>query len=283
MANRNMNFILLLTFVCFSQTNAQLIKLWETDEVYKAPESVVYDGNRECLYISNYTEPLDNGMPYGNHNISKADLKGNIIKYDWITNVTTPTGICINNDKLFIVERFGVIEYDLKNEKISNKYLIKTSRFLNDITVDPDDNIYVSVSDSDVIYKISNGRVEEWIRDISIDQTNGILIDNNKLIVAVNSDHFLKYIDITTKEIKKIAYLGPGILDGIKKCGDDYLVSHYEGNLNLVSLSGRVTELLNTRDRKINIADFEFIKNKGLLITPALKNNKLYGYQYKKP
>jgi hypothetical protein len=37
---------------------------------------------------------------------------------------------------------------------------------------------------------------------------------------------------------------------GIKECGNGYMVSHYEGNLFLVTHGGQVEELLITRDEK---------------------------------
>jgi sugar lactone lactonase YvrE len=215
------------------------------------------------------------------HSVSKANLQGEILKFDWINNLTSPTGICIFNDKLYIVDRFGVVEYDLKTDKISNKYFIKTVNFLNDITVDSDGNIYVSESDTNVIYRIKNREVEKWLDSVAVSRPNGVLFDDGKIIVGVNSDNCLKAVNISNKEITQIAHLGPGIIDGIKKCGDGYLVSHFLGNLYLVKPTGEVKELLNTRDAKINIADFEYIADKGLIIIPAMQNNKLLGYQFK--
>jgi len=268
--------------VVFSNgVNAQPIKLWETGEIYKAPESVAYDSKRGFLYISNYTQGLKTGSSYGDHSVSKANLQGEILEFDWIKNLTTPTGICIFNDKLYIVERFGIVEYDLKANKISNKILIKTTNFLNDITVDSDGRIYVSESDSNVIYRIKDREVEKWLDSVAISRPNGILFDNGKLIVGVNGDNYLKAVNISNKEIVEIAHLGPGIIDGIKKCGEDYLVSHFLGNLYLVKPSGEVKELLNTRDAKINIADFEYIEDKELIVIPALWNNKLIGYRFR--
>jgi hypothetical protein len=259
--------------------NAEPVKLWETGAIYNAPESVAYDGIRGFLYISNCNGTLGNGSPYGEQFISKANLKGEIVKLRWIENLTKPTGICINDDKLYIVERFGVVVYDLKTDKVSDKFYIKTSNFLNDITVDSDGGIYVSESDTNVIYKISGRNIEKWLDSEEISRPNGVLYDDGKLLVAVNSDHCLKVINISDKKVTKIAYLGEGILDGIKKCRDGYLVSDFMGNLYLVKLSGQVTELINTRDAEINIADFEYIPDKDMVVSPAMRKNKLICYR----
>jgi sugar lactone lactonase YvrE len=276
----NIKLISICVFVLagLAVAKAEPVKLWETDEIFKRPESVAYDGERGFLYISNLGS-LKNGMPYGDQSISKVDLKGNIIKFDWIGNLTRPTGICINGDKLYIVERFGVVVYDLKADKVSDKFYIKTSYFLNDVTVDSDGGIYVSESDTNVIYRIKGRNVEKWLDSEEISRPNGVLFDNGKLIIGVNSDNFLKAVDVSSRQITKIAELGPGTIDGIKKCGDEYLVSHFSGNLYLVKPSGQVTELINTRDAEINIADFEYIPDKDMIVVPAMRKNKIICYR----
>jgi hypothetical protein len=112
-----------------------------------------------------------------------------------------------------------------------------------------------------------------------ISRPNGVLYDNGRLIIGVNSDNCLKAVTIEDKKVTNIARLGPGIIDGIKKCGDGYLVSLYMGNLYMVKPSGEITELINTRNERINIADFEYIPDKQLIVIPALQNNKLIGYK----
>jgi sugar lactone lactonase YvrE len=194
--------------------------------------------------------------------------------------LTSPTGLYLFNDRLYIVERFGIVEYDLKLDKVNNRYLISHASLLNDVTVDPDSNIYVTDSYEKTIYQIKNGEVEKWMDTVAIVYPNGIEYDNGKLIVGVNSDNFLKSIDIKTKEIHNIAYLGEGLIDGIKKCDDGYLVSNYYGILFLVNQNGTVTQLMNTKDQNIPCADFEYIKDEKMVIVPTLWNNKLYAYRY---
>jgi sugar lactone lactonase YvrE len=278
----NVKRIIICVFVLagFVKADAQAVKLWETGEIYTRPESVAYDSKRGCLYISNCNGNVKTGTSYGDQTVSKADLQGNIIEFDFVKNLTKPTGICIFDDKLYIVERFGIVIYDLSENKIADKIYIKTSYFLNDITVDTEGGIYVSESDTNVIYRIKDKNVEKWMNSREISRPNGILYDNGKLIVGVNSDNYLKAVNIANKKVNNIALLGPGIIDGIKKCGDNYLVSHYMGNLYMVKPDGEVTELINTRDEKINIADFEYIADKHLIVIPALRNNKLLGYKF---
>lgn len=259
----------------------QLEKVWETNTDFLFPESAVFDQERDLIYISNYVRNSDNGKRYGDAFISKILVTGEIKEFKWITNLTSPTGLTIAFDKLYIVERFGVVEYSLKNNSISNKWLINKAEFLNDIVIGLDTSIYVSDSKSNKIFRIKDNEVTTWIENDSIAETNGIQIKNNKLIVGVNSDNYLKSIDLTTKKIEKIAFLDEGIIDGIKLIGSDYLVSHYFGDLNIVSDNGDVKTILNTREDKIQCADFEFIAQDSLIIIPALRNKKVFAYKLK--
>lgn len=273
-------FVFITVLTGFININAQPVKLWETGTVYKAPESVAYDNARGFLYVSNYTKAVKAGDVYGNCFISKVNLNGEFIDAEWIGNLTTPTGICIFKDMLYIVERFGVVKYDLKADKVADKFYIPQDGFLNDITVAPDTSIFVSVSDKDIIYKIKNRKVEEWLNSEKISKPNGILYDNGKIIVGVNADSKLKAVSISDKKVTDIAQLSAGIIDGIKKCGEGWLVSHFEGNLYLIEPSGQIKELLNTRNEKKYIADFEYIRDKGLIVIPNLWGNRLSAYKY---
>lgn len=269
-----------IVLMSFHSLSAQLIKLSETDTVFQAPESVAWDSVRNCLYVSNYTAPLKEGSFYGLHTVSKVSMTGEILEVGFVTGLSCPTGICIRNDKLYIVERFGIVEFDLDFNYVSNKFYIKTTEFINDITIDNQGNIYVTTSGSNILFKITEGKVEHWIEDESINDANGILFDGEKLIIGIISDGYLKEIDPDTKELRNLAFLGEGIIDGIKKCSDGYLVSLFKGNLYHISFSGEVKELLNTRSESTFLADFEYISSKNLIVIPTLWNNKLVFFEY---
>ncbi|MCH7535438.1 MAG: hypothetical protein IH948_06780, partial [Bacteroidetes bacterium] len=125
--------LLLTTSMAFPQLEHTYIA-----EGFKSPESVAYDPIRDIIYVSNYNKDVENGTSYGEDYVSKVSKSGEIIKFDWIDNLSAPTGIIVANDKLYIVERFGIVEYDLKKDTITNKYCIQFNEFINDITMGPD-------------------------------------------------------------------------------------------------------------------------------------------------
>lgn len=273
--------IFLFTIILFPlEIFAQIpVFLWETEAVFSGPESVVYDPVRNLLYVSNLRKNPDGDIYYGTEFISKVNMNGKVIELKWIEDLTEPTGICIFNDQLLIVERFGLVVYDLKNDRIDKKIRIHFEGFLNDVTVGDDSTIYVSESSTQTIYTIKNREIEKWFTGDEIKKPNGILYDKGQLFVNVNSDSTIRAIDVKTKSVSTIAQMEKGIIDGIKPIGNDFLISFLEGSLYRVTRNGQVTEVLNTRNKSIDMADFEFIESKNIVILPAIWQHKIVAFR----
>ncbi len=70
------------------------------------------------------------------------------------------------------------------------------------------------------------------------------------------------------------------IMDGIQPVGDGrILFSDFNGHLFLLEKTGTYREILNTTSIQVNLADFEWIPEKGLLIIPGLYSNRLGCYR----
>ncbi|NQY68407.1 MAG: SMP-30/gluconolactonase/LRE family protein [Flavobacteriales bacterium] len=257
---------------------AQLEEVFVTSG-FTNPESIVFDKERNVFYVSNYREDVENGTKYGQDYISKVDADGKIIELDWIKHLSAPTGVIISDDKLYVVERFGVVEYDLKTNTVLNRYCIQHNEFINDIVMAPDGSLFITEGYSDNLHRIKDGKLETWLSSKKIRNSNGLQIDGNKLIIGVNDDHKLKSIDLATKEVTVIAEFEDGNLDGIKKYKDGYIVGNYYGQIFYVKKDGSITEWLNVEDKKIICADFEYLEDKQMLYVPDLDNSTLTGYK----
>jgi sugar lactone lactonase YvrE len=277
--------IALINMILLSSCNDKsivLTKLWDTDSIMLSPESIVYDNVRNVLYVSNVniTPGANSDDTIFAEYITKLDLDGNIINLKWIENINRPAGIIINNGKLIVTERKALAIINIEKGIVERRIPIIDAGFPNDVTADENGVFYVTDSNKKCVYKIKNDSVEVFVEGEEVASPNGILYDNGKLIIGINSDNYLKSIDIATKEIKNIAFLGKGIIDGIRKFGDNYLVSHYEGNIYMVSKEGVVKELLNTRKEKFSCADFEFIESKHMIFSPVLNRNMVTAYRF---
>ncbi|MFC2112929.1 SMP-30/gluconolactonase/LRE family protein [Bacteroidota bacterium] len=265
-----------------SSQKYSLVKVWETDTVFQTPESVVYDALRDRLYVSNYNRfPRD--LASTNDFISALDLDGNIVKLKWITGLIAPCGISIHADHLYIAERDGISKYNIETEKLIEKISLKTG-FLNDVAIGKDGIVYFTDTsprnrEAATVCAIKQGRIDT-IADEPINRVNGLLYHEGSLLVGNSGDLTLKRIDLESREVFDIVKLDTGIIDGIKNYqGNEYLVSHWSGNLYLVSSGGTITELLNTRKKKISIADFEYIKELNLVIIPTFGTNRVIAYR----
>lgn len=123
----------------FSQTPEFV---WETDSLFDKPESAVYDVKKQVIYVSNI-----NGQyctKDGNGFISRVDLDGNILELNWVTGLNSPQGLALHGNKLYVADVDEIMEIDVDQEKIINKYKIDGAKFLNDAASDKSGNIFVS-------------------------------------------------------------------------------------------------------------------------------------------
>jgi sugar lactone lactonase YvrE len=248
-------------------------KQWEIKNKFRYPESVVYDKKRDVLYVSNYTYERD-GF------ISKVRMNGEIEKIDWIPGILQPSGICIYNDKLYVVGRYNLVEVDIETQTIINRYPFPEPVFANDVTCDESGNFFVTDGAKACIYKLENGKFTEWITGDWLVGVNGILVEKDKVYVGTSNDGSLKSIDVNTKEIKTFFTFGPSVvIDGLRTDGKgNFLVSDYDGRLVRISPDGKSELLLNTKSRQITLADFEYIPEKNLVVIPTFNDNRVMMY-----
>lgn len=254
-------------------------KTWENDKDFKLPESVLYDSKRDVLYVSNYDVYA---MMPGTQTISQILPDGTVKNKDWAMGLYNPLGMTMYEDKLYVVERRNLAKIDPDTGKILQRYPFIQPMFPNDVTVDDAGNFYVSDSGKATIYKLSNGKFEDWLKGGEINRPNGLLAHKGKLIVGNNGDGSLKTINLADKKVVKAVNLGDGIIDGIRPDGKgNLLVSHYEGRIYRISPSGAVTKLLDTSVEPLFTADFEYIPSKKLFIIPGLQSNNVRTYKIK--
>lgn len=276
--------IFLLSFLLGASVFAQDVKIiWQSDSLLRHPESVVYDAKRKCLYVSNMDKatPLDN---LETDPVSKVSMDGKEVETEWMNGFSSPTGLVLRNDTLYIVEKNGLAIVDVENKKIIQRIPVSSTGFLNDLTIDTKGRIFVTESEKDgKIYLIENGKSSLWYSGNEIGGFNGILADGKSLLLGVNSDHTLKKMCLKTQKVKTVAYLGEGNIDGIQKTlSGDYLVSHFLGNLYEISRKGKVKEIFNSRDKNLFLADFAYVPELKRIFIPSLRTNHVFSLSYEK-
>ena len=274
--------ILPLLFVIVSFANAddfKLEKLWETGQVLKTPESVIYNPADSILYISNI-----NGSPTAkdsNGFISKVTLNGKIKELEWVSGLNAPKGSGICKDKLFVTDIDLLVEIDIPSAKILNRYPIPGAKFLNDVAIDTSGTIYISDSspDNSLIYKFKNGKIAMRVKGKDVQSPNGLWIEDKELVFGNSGDGFIKALNLSNMNIRTIAHIGSGI-DGLRADGKgNWLVSDWSGKTSSVDTNGKIKVLLDTTEQKINSADIEYIQSMNMLIIPTFFDNRVVGYR----
>lgn len=262
----------------------ELVKAWESEAVFKNPESVVYDSLRHRLYVSNY-----NRFPGGevaDDCISILDMEGRVVELRWITGLQAPTGLFLKGSSLYVVERDGISIFETETGALLDKKVIDQPGFLNDVVVRHCGAIYYTdtsprAAEQSYIGRIMVGRLDTLINE-SVNRSNGLSMDRNFLLLGNSGDRSLKRIEARTGICETVAVLDSGIIDGIRVFEKDrYLVSHWEGRLFLVSENEEPQVLLDLRDEGVNLADFEYIAQLRMLVFPTFKAGKVIAYTLK--
>ena len=253
----------------------KITQKWATDPIFKTPESVCYDLEREVLYVANLNM---NPREYDNNgSISKLSLNGEVIELDWITGISSPKGMGVYNDKLYVADVKDIVEIDINSGEILNKYNLPDAGMLNDITIDDEGTVYFTDSDVNEVYTLVDGEITVF--DSNLKGPNGVYIENDRLLLASmgSSDVVSFNLESKTKEIL-VENIGAG--DGLVPTHKEgyYLVSDWSGEVFLITPENKTESLINTKADTISSADIEFVKSEQLLLVPTFFNNRVVAY-----
>jgi DNA-binding beta-propeller fold protein YncE len=171
---------------------------WETDSSLTTNESVIYDKDKDVLYVANI-----NGDPAGkdgNGFISKVSLDGKITQLKWAAKgLDAPKGLGLANGKLYVSDIDRVHEIDPASGKITKTYKVKGAKFLNDITTSADGKVYVSDSGAGIISVIEKGKLTTFLDNLQ-GGPNGLLALENQLLMLAFEGKTLSSIDLGTNK-----------------------------------------------------------------------------------
>lgn len=279
-------FIAVATNIAIAQESDQVQKLWETPAQLKTPESVLYAPTEGVLFVSNIDGKPDEKDGQGF--ISRVSpTNGTIVELNWVSGLNAPKGMAVSDDssKLYVSDITDLVEIDITNGQITNRYTIPGSTFLNDVASDKQGNIYVSDTGSNSTYKLENNTSAPriWLQTPELNSPNGLYVDNstNKLVIA-SLGGSLSLVDLDNKTIGNLGTQVPmGSLDGI--VGDTgenlyYVTDWAAGKVYAVNSDG--TDYRTLIDlQKQGTADLEFITSERMVIIPMMQDNKLVAYR----
>jgi DNA-binding beta-propeller fold protein YncE len=255
----------------------KLVKKWETPAQLKVPESVLFDNQRLIIYVSNI-----DGSPSakdGNGFISKISVDGKIITRVWVEGLNGPKGLGISGNFLYVADITRVAIININSGKITDFIEVPGSHFLNDIATDAKGNVYVSDSDDGAVYLIKDHRCKLLVKNDQVKHANGLHVIGDNLLAGLQ-DRIVS-INLASLEVKDFV-LNTGGIDGLVPDGQgNYLISDWQGHVNLVSPNREKVLLLDTMPDKSNAADIDYIPSMKLLLVPTFSHNTIAAYEMK--
>ncbi|GAB2782030.1 ATP-binding protein [Rhabdobacter roseus] len=249
--------------------------LWSTDSTLQVPESVLFDGQSQVLYVSQI-----DGKPDGKDNqggIAKVGLDGQIIDLDWVTGLSAPKGMGMGGGYLYVTDLTELVQIDLANGKITKKIPVAGAQALNDVSVDGQGNVYFTDKSAGKIHLLKDGQVSTYHE--GADNPNGVLAVSDGVLFAASGS--LYKLDAN----KNLTTLAEGMdksTDGIEEIAPgEYLVSCWSGYVYHVKADGTTTTLLDTSADKVNSADIGYDAAKRIVYVPTFYKKSVMAYQLK--
>lgn len=266
--------LLLAFFLSAGQLWAQsLEKVWETSAEMKTPESVLYDSDRDLIYVANINEnPSEKD---GNGFISVLNPDGSVKVFKWVENLSAPKGMAIFDGRLYVSDIDQLVEIDIENAKILNKYDAPNAVFLNDVAACMNGMIFVSDTRTAKIHVLNNGTFSVWMEGEPLKSPNGLFTEKGKLYVG---DENIYQVDIRTKKITKIISDAGGV-DGLEKNNEgQFVFSNWPGRI-FIHANGKNIKLHDSTAEEINTADIDFAKKYNWILVPTFFDNRIVAYK----
>jgi len=261
--------------------------LWTLDSGLVHPESIIWDEEQACYFVSNIGNNESDSTPDGF--ISKLNENGEIITLKFTNNIQSPKGLCIANKRLYVSALDELLEIDVHNGAILNRYTNADVQFLNDVTHDDTGNVYVSGMRENAIYKLStSGVFETWFKSDSLEHPNGVFWNKETLFIGGwgNMDaqndikdtiSYLFSLNPSTKILTKVSPNRIGKVDGIQETNQGVMISSWKAG-EIFTLEPNAKLIIKT---ETSVGDICFLKDKNLLLLPLNFQHKILAYKIK--
>ncbi len=249
---------------------------WEAGG-FERPECLVFDPQNEQLLVGNM-----NGDQPGDGYISRVSKSGEIIEKKWITGLNEPKGMAISGNTLWLNDINQIVKIDIAMGEIVEKITVPLVVELNDLSIDPEGTLFTNDADGHKMYVLKNGKPEIYWEDVSRGRPNGVLAEENRLLVATTNSHKLLSIDKATR-LAHVLSDDVGRGDGIEAVGNGgYLISDYSGRIFYLTPEEFLHTLHDSRGQKLT-ADFEFVQKDNLLVVPTHQNHTIKAFKLQFP
>lgn len=277
------SLLLILSIIVAIDSQAKMNYKWAVKDNIKTPESVYYEPDLKLIFVSNIDG--DGVKKDGQGHLSILARNGKVLNSKWITGLNAPKGMRSYQGTLWVTDIDELVEIDLSRGKILNKYKVAGAKFLNDIGISGDGEVYVSDTLTSKIHYLKNGVMETFIEGDELESPNGLFVRGEDLYVAawgLTTDWSTKIsgrlykINLKTKKISYISKKPLGQLDGLEMDEDgNFLVSDWvAGIVYKIKPDGDTSTFFKG---KAGLADIGWIPNSKTLLIPYMNDNEILG------
>jgi hypothetical protein len=159
--------------------------VWEAPG-FVAPESVVFDRERGCFYVSNMGTWGEGSTPRDGF-ISRLSAEGRLLELRWLTGFDNPKGLALAHGRLYVGDDADLVEVDPGAGAITARFTPEGGPGgFNDCTADPEGSVYVFSRRLASVFRLRAGRFERWaaIDLATAGAPNGLLAERDRLLLG---------------------------------------------------------------------------------------------------
>lgn len=254
----------------------------------RAPESAYYDAGSGLLFVSQMGEG-GGGAKDGDGWISKLDTAGKILEDKWVVGLNAPKGLRSHRGTLWVADIDRLLAIHIASGRIAHTVEVPDAKFLNDVAIDDEGAVYVSDMQTSRIHRYHNGELSVFAEGRDLENPNGLLVENGKLIVAawgLDMKHDfstavpgrLYALDLKTRQRTDLSE-PLGNLDGIEADGrGGHIVTDWVAGDVYRIRKGEVKLIMKLPK---GAADIAFLTDRDRLIMPRMLENQVTAFDLK--
>ncbi len=226
------------------------------------PESALWDKARQHYILSNI-----NGNPTeadGKGYLSKISSDGKVLKAKWVTGLDAPKGMALVGHDLIVADLGNIHVIDSKTGEKRETIAVPDAKLLNDVTSNGKE-AWISDWMGNGIWHYRDGKVTLWYQGEEIIHPNGLLVENDHLLVGTWGEEIqadfttkvpgdLKAIDLKEKTVTTLAK-SVGNLDGVIRFKGRLLTNDWiTGQIFEISDTGEAKEIMKLKQGLADIS-----------------------------
>lgn len=249
-----------------------LTLLWETADSLMTNESVLFDDATGTIYVSNI-EGQDPLQKDGKGSIAIISKEGKILNPAWVSELNAPKGMAISNGKLYVTDIDEFVEIDIATAKVSNKWKVEGSQFLNDVAAH-NGTVYFSDMNTGKVHAYANGAITTVSEGHA--SLNGLAVATDGTIYGLDASGLKKWNTDGTSTVVNANVTGG---DGLIILGDgNFVASRWQGEIWFANDSTQ-TLMLDTKVAESNTADIGYNAVEKIVYVPTFFKNKVAAYK----